>query len=229
MKLIRDTDDLSFCHANMKYYYEKENRFVETAKKCPTIVDGQWYFWEYNRGILVHISNLVFNKEKALKTKVFEGEDEYIGGDSELIGKLALLGKVGFVEKTANVYRYHGENDTFTAKIGTIFGYYKSFDKIRAFALAIDPGLEEKLDDWKSNRIGMFMKVYFCVLMKNDKRKAFEFMKMSYKSYKKEFYKVYTMPSNIILLFFAVILNEKYFAWAHRFYNNMKRYCVYGN
>lgn len=219
-KMIGKNEDCVLCHANLKMYYEDKNIFVETNHECPLIVDGMWYFWEYKRGVTIHVSNLVFKRSLALKIDLFGGN--YIGGDSEMIGKLLLNGKVAFINKVVNVYRMHASNDTYTANIDRIYNHYECYNKLYKYAMAKDSGLKEKLIKWRSRSIRMFMKTYYCTLMGTDKKKAMLFLRMSFKGYAREFIKLFIRPHNAMLLLVGLVTNEKNFKLIHEYYINIK-------
>jgi len=209
MKITDQDPAIVLCHGNVRTLYEQEQQYEDTDKKCPPITEGGWYFWDIKRAVQIHIATAVFNREKAIKLQAFQ--KDYIGGDAELIGKLLLTGKVGFIDSLAAAYRFHGGNDTYTASLDNILDHCRCYDGIYEFGLLIHSEKKKELLLWRKEWQRAFFKGYYYNLVKHDKSKAFSFLLKALIRHPLIILGIYSRPHNLAALLLSIVLTKPAF------------------
>lgn len=210
--LIRKNRNVVLCHANLKVVNEEEGKVKITEKRCPQVVNGEWYFFTYKHGILIHITNCIFRRADAIKGNVFK--EDTISGESELLGKLLLTGKVGFVNTVANVYRFHGGNDTFNASLERIIAFFKILENVYAYGLVLKGSDNARLQNWKRECVERFIKAWFFNLaVRRDKSITFRFLQESFRCYPAMFWRIYLNPKNLLGLALGFMLSKQSLKW----------------
>jgi glycosyltransferase involved in cell wall biosynthesis len=197
------------CHADLRYLYESLGTHRDTKKQCPRIADGSWYFWDHDRSVKIHISNFLFHRDTALglgAVRSDPAEKASIGGDSELIGKFLLVGKVGFVDTVANAYRLHGANDTFSADLLRIINFFDCIDRTHDFGVERHPYEARRFRVWRIRQQEWFIASYFTTLAKRDKRKTLGFLVKTFRCHPVTTVRAFLRPVKFVSLIFWILL-----------------------
>lgn len=225
MKLVDENPECICCHANFRYLYEETERSRDTQKQCPEITDGMWYFWDLSRMVMIHISNFLFRRDIAQKLRIIDRkkpEDEYVGGDAEIIGKFILSGKVGFVKTVANAYRYHGENATFTSDLIPILNFFNCINTIYNYGISRFPEKIKSFKAWKYKSNKHFVNSYSVTLLKLNKRKGLEFLYKSLQRYPWDTIAIFLIPTRLIRLMLSIFLPTPLYAKMQNQYSSKK-------
>ena len=204
--IIKDNSDCLLCHSDQRYIYEKEGKTRDSRKQCPHLIGGEWYFWEADRGKLIRISNLLFNRTKAMEAKVFQNDDT--AEDIELIWKLLLMGTVGFVDSVALAYRIHDSNETYNSTLDRLLRSYQCFENIKAFAIRLYPERKSKYADWEKKTIAAYFKMNFYNILMTDKKKAFAYLIRSFQRYPLMTINVIIRPKTLMVVLLGMVLKE---------------------
>ncbi|OGC07806.1 hypothetical protein A2230_00390 [candidate division WOR-1 bacterium RIFOXYA2_FULL_36_21] len=189
---INKVSNCVICYGNIRILYEDGGSSFDRINKSPAVMDGTWYFWDYEKGSSIHVVCMLFDRCKAIENKAFALD--VIGAETELISKLLLSGTVCFVDTVAVAYRIHSEGDSYNVNFERLYGNYQSYVNIFNFALQLHPTWKKKLLKLRKERLQGFFKTAFYNFLSDNKKTAFKFLLKSKNDY----------PSEIIPLFFQL-------------------------
>jgi len=157
MNLAGTDSDIVIVHSNCKILINDTGRLTNTDKALPSVVDGKWMFINYKYAYYGNVNcdtlTVIFNRHAAMAVNCFSDDRITFGEDREAFLKLALNGKVGFLNDVSAVYRVHGNNlhrwvdvDNFFASLRSILNPYELAKLSRCFDIST-------LERWKRRMI----------------------------------------------------------------------------
>lgn len=176
MALVKKDAAVVFVHANIRILHQDTGAYTDTDKKLPEIVEGKWMFLNYKYAVRGTVNfdllTVIFRKDLAVKINIFS--DTISSSDRESLLKLALNGKVGFLDDVAAVYRIHGGN--LTNALASDMNRY--FDNMRAvtgpyqYAKDLNVFGKDELDAWKKRMITEYLEIQLVGSMMKRRGKA---------------------------------------------------------
>jgi len=176
MALVEKEPVIVLVHANIRILQQDTGSYTDTDKKLPEVVEGKWMFLNYEyavRGVVnFDLLAVIFKKDLAVRINMFS--DTISSSDRESLLKMALNGKVGFLDDVAAVYRIHAGN--LTNALAEDMDRY--FDNMRAvtgpyqYAKELGVFTEEELNAWKKRMISEYLEIQLLSRMMKPMGKA---------------------------------------------------------
>jgi len=176
MALIKKEPEIVLVHANIRVLQQDTGSYADTDKKLPEVVEGRWMFMNYKYAVRGTVNfdllTVIFKKKLAVRINMFS--DTISSSDRESLLKMALNGKVGFLDDVAAVYRIHGGN--LTNALAQDMDRY--FDNMRAvtgpYQYAKELGVfpADELNAWKKRMITEYLEIQLLGCMMKPRGKA---------------------------------------------------------
>ncbi len=152
IKLIDNHKDMVSVHAN---YLTKNqaNEFTEVVRALPKSIDGTWYFKNFfNDGLGTGLLTLLFKKSGSYNFKFFSHEN-IISCDWADFLRVALHGKIGFINSSVAVYRLHQDNASALADMDKRYLNLKIIDLAYDYAKKNHFFTDDYLISWRKEKL----------------------------------------------------------------------------
>ena len=198
--IILQDGNIVIVHSNVIIFYEDKNFKIDLNKNLDKIIDGKDMFINFRKnGRTFDFCSVLFNINHMKKLNAFSYNDIIFSDTMEFL-RLALRGRIGFVNEYTVVYRVHSSSTILNTELDTFFNNAKYIQVLYVYAKDMNLFSNKELNVWKKR----MLKLYFGgVLSKVLEKKDLLSLKLFIKKLRKNYPDILIIliyPKNILKL-----------------------------
>jgi glycosyltransferase involved in cell wall biosynthesis len=171
MNYVIQNNEIVLVTSKKLIYNLLENKFIR-VKNIPNenvVVSGKWLFFNHIfKNIEIPHVGTIFNRKKALEVEFYKYKIP--STDRESLLKLALTGKIVYLNDYYGVWVYHGDNHSQNVEINELLENLKMYDRLYEYAKQFNL-FKLKLLFWKVLAKYKLLFIYYNQYDENNKKK----------------------------------------------------------